>query len=106
MRSLHLLRVLRRHERVRNLDPLSFLTLVQKAGDVADSVEKLRRAPEQLNQLGQAAQTVTDSKLAERVGKTAEELSETARWIKYAAIGGVGIAGFFVLQRAISRQQS
>ena len=104
MRSLHRLRLLRRLDRVRNLDPLSFLTLVQKAGDVAETFDKLRQTPEQINQLGQAAQTVTDTRLAERIGKSAEELTDTARWIKYAAIGGVGVAGFFVLQQTLSRE--
>lgn len=99
MRHVHRLRVLRRS---RNFNPLTILSAVQQAGKLAQAAQSLSQAPQRLQQLGQAAQTVTDSRLAERVGQTAQELTQTARWIKYAAIGGVGVAGLLVIQRVLS----
>ena len=103
MRTLHKLRLLRRRHRVRNFDPLSVLSMVQKAGQIAQAADNLKQAPQQLNQIGQAAQSITDTRLAERLSHTASELTQTARWIKYAAIGGVGVASMAVLRRAFTQ---
>ncbi|MCG8419732.1 MAG: hypothetical protein MJE77_17505 [Proteobacteria bacterium] len=96
MRSLHRLRVLRRS---RNFNPLAILPVIQKAGQFAKAAENLQKVPQRISQIGEAAQNLTDANIAERLGQTTQELGKTARWIKYAAIGGLTVAGMAVLER-------
>ena len=100
MRNLHRLRMLRRS---RNFNPLAIFTIAKKSKEVAKVVKDLKKTPEQLNRIGDAAQSITDANLAERIGSTAEELTQTARWVKYAAIGGLGLGGLLVMKRTLSR---
>ena len=102
MRDIHRLRALRR---ARNLDPLSLLAIAQKIGPLKKIANDLQKAPQSFNQIGEAAQTIKDARLAERIGTTSEEISQTARWIKYAAVGGLVVGGLAVLQRARSSHQ-